>query len=403
LPDRLSVSAILAPEERKQFLCHVLVKRTSPLVGRRLAETELADKGQGFRIIEVRRGGSRLTLPLNEIEVNAYDRILLAVSAQKMEKTVTGTDTLKTDVAERLGIENLSTIQGAIIEGIVAAHSRLIGKTLKSARFRQAYGMLALGIHRGGKNLAANFQNTELQFGDTVLMLGPTSTFAQFRDEGDFMFLEERAAVRGNRKQAWISVVALAGVVVVAAMDWAPIVFAATAACVVVLWRRCISPQEAYQSIDWTVIFLLFGMLAMGAAMERTGAAAWVAQGLVGGIQLQAWIPPEWLPYVVLALFYLLGSALTEVLSNNATAVVLTPIAINSALSLGMDPRPFIFAVAFSASAAFTTPIGYQTHMLVYGAGGYRFSDFVKFGLPLNIILWLVSSWFIPIFWPFYP
>jgi di/tricarboxylate transporter len=259
--------------------------------------------------------------------------------------------------------------------------------------------LLVLTVHRQGKNLATDFQNAELEFGDTVLMLGPLSTFAQFREEGDFMLLEDQAPVQGNKKQAGLTIGALAAVVAVSAFTPVPIVFAATAGCIVVLWFKCINPQEAYKSIDWSIIFVLYGMLAMGTAMETTETAAWIANGVVGGSQ--TWIPQEWLPYVVLSLIYLMGSMLTEVLTNNATAAVLTPIAINSALSLELDPRPFIFAVAFSSSAAFSTPLGYQTHMMVYGAGGYRFSDFIKFGLPLNLVLWLVASWYLPKIWPF--
>ncbi len=399
LPDRQSISAILGPQDRQQFLCHVLVKPHSPLVGRKLTETELADLTAGFRILEVRRGGARLTLPLDKIEINGYDRILLSVTSRKMERAGPGIETLKTEVAEKFGIENLSTIKGAIVEGIVAPHSHLIGKSLKSSRFRQTFGMLVLAVHRQGKNLARAFQNAPLQFGDTVLMLGPLSTFDQMREDGDFMLLEDQTPVRGSRWRGFCALAALAAVVVVVALNLTPIVFAATAACVVVLWLRCLSPQEAYKSIDWTIIFMLYGMLAIGNAMETTGAAAWVAHSVVHAAQNL--LPKPWLPYVVLSLFYFLGSMLTEVLSNNATAVVLAPIAINSAIKLGLDPRPFIFAVAFSSSAAFSTPIGYQTHMMIYGAGGYRFSDFVKFGLPLNILLWAVATWYIPRIWPF--
>lgn len=399
LPDRLSVSSVLGPDERRQFLCHVLVKPQSPLVGLLLAQTELADKARGFRILEIRRGGARLTLPLDEVVINGYDRILLAVSSRNMHTPQAGMETLKSELAESFGIENLSTIKGAIVEGIIAPHSRLLGKTLRTARFRQTYGMLVLAVHRGGRNMSSGFQDAELEFGDTVLMLGPLSTFTQLREDGDFMLLEDQVPIRTGKKRAFAAMAVLGGVIVATTLDWAPIVFAATAACVVVLWLKCLSPQEAYKAVDWTVILTLYGMLSMGTVLQTTGAAAWLAATVVN--VSKACIPVEWLPYVVLSLFYLLGSMLTEVLSNNATAVVLAPIAINSALSLGLDPRPFVFAVAFSSSASFSTPIGYQTNMMVYAAGGYRFSDFVKFGLPLNLILWALASVLIPYFWPF--
>jgi len=214
------------------------------------------------------------------------------------------------------------------------------------------------------------------------------------------MLLEDRHYSRGNRKQAAVVLTALGAVVGIAAMGWVPIVFTATVACVVLAWLKIIQPQAAYKAIDWSIIFMLYGMLAIGSALESTGAARWAAETLVASLARSA-IPPEWLPYVVLSLIYLVGNGLTEILSNNATAVIMAPIAINTAGSLGIDPTPFLFAVAFSSSAAFASPIGYQTHMMVYGAGGYRFSDFVKFGLPLNIIIWIAASFFIPLFWPF--
>jgi di/tricarboxylate transporter len=185
------------------------------------------------------------------------------------------------------------------------------------------------------------------------------------------------------------------------ALNIVPIAFAAIAACVVVLWLKCITPEQAYKAVDWSILFMLYGMLAVGSAMESSGAAKWLADIIVHNTD--GLVSDAWRPLLVLSLFYLLGSVLTEVLSNNATALVLAPIAINAAMSpeMNLDPRPFVFAVAFSSSAAFSTPIGYQTHMMVYGPGGYRFSDFVKVGLPLNLILWGVASWYLPLNWPF--
>ena len=399
LPDRQSITAILAPEDRRQFLCHVLIKPGSPLVGRNLIETELAEPKEGLRIIELRRAGTRLNDPINQIQVRSYDRVLLAVSSRNMIAQKKGEQALDPALADRLKIENLSVIKGAIIEGVVAPQSRLIGQSLKTSRFRQIYGMLVLAVHRAGKNLASDFQDAELVFGDTLLMLGPVTTFDQMRNDGDFMLLEDKTPLRPPPWQAMVALGLLGSVVAASALNLAPIYFSAIAACVVAMWLRCISPQEAYKSINWTILLTLYGMLAVGGAMETTGTAKWIADTATR--TAQEIVPIAWLPIVVLSLFYLTGSVLTEVLSNNATAVVLAPIAINCALTLGYDPRPFIFAVAFSSSAAFTTPIGYQTHMMVYGAGGYRFSDFVKFGLPLNILLWAAATWFIPLFWPF--
>ena len=400
LPDRQSITSVLGNDERKHYICHLLIKPGSPLVGNMLVDTELSDQSQGFRIIEVRRGGSRLKQALNRIQVTSYDRVMVAIASRHMETTKEqGTANLKAEVASSLGVENLSTIKGAIIEGIVAHHSRLIGQTLMSARFRQSYGMLVLAVHRQGSNVSSAFQNAELQFGDTVLLLGPESTFHQLREDGDFTLLEDMAPIRSSPIQARIVLLTLAAIVLISALTPVKIASAALGGCLLILWLKCVSPQEAYKAIDWTIIFMLYGMLALGEAMESSGAARWIAENIVNFAQNT--VPPAYLAIVVLALFYLLGNALTEMLSNAATAVILVPIAINTAISLGLDPRPFVFVVAFSASLAFATPIGYQTHMMVYGAGGYRFTDLVKFGLPLNIILWITAAFLIPRYWPF--
>ena len=166
-----------------------------------------------------------------------------------------------------------------------------------------------------------------------------------------------------------------------------------------ILWIRIISMREAYAGVDWPIIFMLYGMLALGLAMDRTGTAAWLAEGFVSGARSVA--SPEILPYLALSAVILLTLSLTEVLSNNATALMMVPIVINLAKSLAVSPMPFIIGVCIGASCAFMLPMGYQTHMMVYGPGGYKFSDFVRIGLPMNIIAWAMASAIIPFIWKF--
>jgi di/tricarboxylate transporter len=197
-----------------------------------------------------------------------------------------------------------------------------------------------------------------------------------------------------KRHKAPIAVGAILGVMVLAALGLYPIAALALTAAAVVTITGCIEGDEAYKSIEWRIIMLIFGMLALSVAMEKTGAAALVVDNLV---QLVAGVGP----FVTLSLIYLLTSITTEMISNNAAALLLTPIAIAVAQQMGVDPRPFAIAVMFAASASFATPIGYQTNTFVYGAAGYRFGDFLKIGLPLDILLWLTASFVIPFFWPF--
>jgi di/tricarboxylate transporter len=196
-----------------------------------------------------------------------------------------------------------------------------------------------------------------------------------------------------RRSKAWIAILAVASVMTLSAFEMLPIAAVAFVAAIAVITFRCLDADEAYRAIHWPILMLIFAMLALGGAMEATGAGALIVSAIVGVIGHLG-------PAFVLSAVYALTSLLTEFMSNNATAILLTPIAVGLAHQLGVDPRPFVVAVMFAASASFATPIGYQTNTFVYGAGGYRFLDFTKVGLPLNIILWIVASFIIPIFWP---
>ena len=403
LPERHGVTSILGPKDRQQYLCHLLVRRDSTLVGQQLIATDLASASKGYRIIEVRRNGARSKLPLDRITINSYDRLLVAVSGTHMEKLEGAKRrTLRGELMTQYGVENLSTIKGAVIEGIVAPHSQLLGRTLRETKFRQAFGMLVLAVHRQGRNISKNFQDEKLKFGDTILMLGPVTTFEQLREQGEFMLLEDVAVHEQHPMRGLIVGLALAAAVFVTAMEWLPIEFSALAACVIAIWAKCIRPPEAFRSVDWSIIFLLYGMIGLGIAMDKTGAASLLAKTMITAVESLS-LSQALLPFAVLAAVYLIGNLLTEILSNVATAMVMFPIAVGAALQLEVDVRPFIIAVAFSSSLAFASPIGYQTHLMVYGPGGYKFSDFVKFGLPLNIMFWIVASFMIPRIWSFHP
>ncbi|MCC6353419.1 MAG: SLC13 family permease [Verrucomicrobiae bacterium] len=399
LPDRLNVTAILGEDQRRHYLCHLLVERTSALVGRRLLDTVFCTEPTSYQVIEIRRGGTRLEMSLDQVIVQPLDRVLVSVSDRLMIKAEgDALPRLDPSVESKLGVESLSTIEGGIVEGIVAPHSRLVGTSMRAARFRQTYGMVALAVHRRGLNLTKEFAEEPLQFGDTILMLGPKSTFEHLRSMGDLMLLEDQHPPRQIGPRTYVAMAALAGVVLVATLTSVPIVAVATAAAVLVLLLKCIEPQEAYASIEWSVIFMLYGMMAVGAAMERTGTAEWIASTMLGGAEFFA--PRAVLPYVMLAVVYGLSLVMTEILSNNATALIMAPIAISTAAKLGVEPRGFIIAVALSASLAFACPTGYQTHMMVYGPGGYRFMDFVRFGMPLHIMMGAGACLMIPEIWP---
>jgi di/tricarboxylate transporter len=215
-------------------------------------------------------------------------------------------------------------------------------------------------------------------------------------DARELINLGEPMLRRFRKEKAPIVLGIAAAFVILAAFGVMPIVALALIAASAMLLAGCLSPQRAYEAIDWKILFLVFGMLAIGRALDASGSAEVIVRGLIA-------LAGDLSPWVVLAIVYLIASVLTELITNNAVAIVLTPIAIALAGDLGLDPRPFAVAVMFAGSASFATPLGYQTNTFVYGAGNYRFVDFVKIGLPLNILMWLIATLVIPWFWPLSP
>lgn len=227
-----------------------------------------------------------------------------------------------------------------------------------------------------------------------MLVLGPVERVHRLLEERDFVNISEPKQKAFRRKKAPIAGLAILAVMVLAALNVMPIALLAMIAAVVVLLTSCLEPAEAYEAIEWKILFIIFGMLGLGQAMEETGGALFIAE------HVTAWLKPLG-PIAILSAAYLLTSVLTEMITNNAAAILVTPIVIQMANELGVDARPFVVAVMFGASASFATPIGYQTNTYVYGAGGYRFSDFIRVGVPLNLLLWLAATFLIPLMWPF--
>jgi len=269
-----------------------------------------------------------------------------------------------------------------------------VGKSIRELGFRRHFGVVAAALHRRGENLFEQYQDIPLEFGDTILFEGPEGNLAHLRDQDDFLSLNVTTQKPFRSTKAPWAVGALAGVVLLSATGVLPIVVAALIAAVFVVATRCVDAEEAYASIDWPILFLIIGMLGLGKSLETTGAASFLATHLVDSFGPLG-------PWFMLAAVYLLATILTEMVTNNAVAIVLTPIVIGLAHTMGVCPRPFVVAVMFAASASFCTPIGYQTNTYVFGAGGYRFGDFARVGVPLNLILFATAVSLIPIFWPF--
>ena len=284
------------------------------------------------------------------------------------------------------------------MEGILGPDSSLVGRSLSEIKFRQQFGVIILAVHRRGKNLQEKFEDTKLAFGDTLLVQGSAEKMRRLFEQPDFVNLSAPTTKEFRIKKAPWAIGALVVFVILGALggfeviDKIPTVQLALGAVLFVLLTGCLEPKEAYDAVDWRIIFLIMGMLGIGLAMIESGLLVAIAnqvEAVFGGMD----------PRLILALLYLLAAVLTELVSNQAVAVLLTPLAIQLGIQMGIEPRALVVAVMFGASASFSTPIGYQTNTYVFGAGGYKFGDFFRVGFPLALILWITASLLIPLLW----
>ncbi|MDA7916412.1 SLC13 family permease [Verrucomicrobia bacterium] len=398
LPSRETLTSLIQSTVSKQYLTEVVVVRGSPLEGKRLEDTLLKTLPKSrARIIEVIRRRVPLSTPLNEIELQIGDRLCLSsvVGAVMEIQDVEGLEILP---GQNLGLESLGGERAAVVECVVAPDSSMIGRTLKQANFRQRFGVLILAVHRKGVNIQEQLGKTRLDFGDTLLVQGSQTAINQLKENPNFLMLQDVPDdIKARKDRMGLAIGTIAALVILASLGVFPISALAIFGALIVILGGCLEPEEAYRAINWRLVFMIFGMLSLGIALEKTGTAGLLADTFINGFN---WVPVDIRPYVMLSLLYLLTNVLTEFLSNNAVAVLLTPVVINTAIGLGVDPRPFIIVVALAASASFATPIGYQTNTLAYGAGGYKFRDFIKVGSPLNLIFWIMSSCLVPLLWP---
>lgn len=392
LPDRATLSDTLIDLSQRKFLTEVLVPQGSPLIGKTLAEAGLTRK-RGQHVVDIMRAEGSFDPEHGEPKLQAGDRLVLRTNVAEFLGLRNGG--LTSEAANHM-VEPIATRDVRMMEGIVGPRSSLVGQRVGDLNLRRLYDTYILAIHRQNENLHTNFDQVRLQFGDTLLLEGPGAGLKRLFDRQELVNLTEVTVLPFRRNKAWIAILATIVVILLSAFDTLPIASTSLIAAAFVVALGCLDADEAYKAIHWPILMLIFGMLALGVAMEKTGAAELVVGALVDTVGKLG-------PWAVLSLIYFITSFLTEFISNNAAAILLTPIGIGLAQQMGVDPRPFAIAVMFAASASFATPIGYQTNTFVYGAGGYKFTDFTRIGLPLNLILWVVASFVIPIFWPLTP
>ena len=398
LPVRETLTSILSDEERREYITEAFVNSDSPVIGKTLKESGMF-KIRGFRVLDVVRNGVSLQMRLNEMTFEPGDRMVLACRASGIAKA-RSLEGINFVAESNLGLEQIAAHEGMLVEGILGPNSDIVGKTIEEVNFRQRFRMVVIAVHRKGKNVRDKIGSLRLQFGDTLLLLGTDGAIQNLRRSEDILLLTE-GAIRSKRSKVRTTIVlgCIAGIVTCAATGIARIEVGAVVACAALFLTKCLQPKEGYAAIQWNLLFIIYGMLGMGLAMEVTGASKLIADNLTNIVT--SFASPELRPYLMLACVYLLTNVLTELLSNNAAAVLMATLAIGIAETLGVSMRPFLFAVAIAASASFATPIGYQTNTYVYGAGGYRFADFVKIGLPLNLMCLLITVILAPLVWEF--
>ncbi len=380
LPNRDSMATLLSDKSKMRFFTEAVIPPDSNLIGRDVTSVQLF-KREGVRLIDVIRGDASLRRDLTGVTLQTGDRVVLRTAMTELLS-------LQANKALRR-VDQVSSVATSTVEVLITPDCRMVGRRLGELRLRRRYAVYVLAAHRRNQNIGRQLDDLVVRVGDTLLLEGSMEDIQRLAADMDLVDVAHPKERAFRRSKAPIVIAVLIGVIGLSAIDVAPIEIMAFIGVAVVLLTRCIDPDEAFGFIDGRLMAMLFGMLAVGAGLEHSGAV----QKIVDGVSPYM---VGWHPTLLIFAIYALTSFLTELLSNNAVAVVVTPVAISLAVTLGVDPRPVVVAVMMGASFGFATPIGYQCNTMVYGPGGYTFGDFLRIGIPLNILMGVVASILIP-------
>ena len=392
IPERVKPESLTEGFHLNRYLSEVEVVAGSPLIGSLIVDAELGEKYDLEVLGHVRNSVTRST-PDAHGALAEGDILLVKAPAAALVKLRDAAG-IAVRRGRHPGDADLRSSDSALVEAVVTTNSDLDGRTLKGVDFRNRFGATALAVRRHGEDIREKVGHVRLQVGDELLVLVPRRNVPRLRREGAFLIMQEVEVPVIKPMMAMTSVLIVAGVVIVATAGLYTIAEAALVGAVAMVLTGCVPTHKVYESIDWSVIFLIAGLIPLSIALEVSGAAEHAVDGMLS-------ISGDLGPTVTLTVFSVFALLLTGFMSNAATAALLAPLAITAAVKMGVSPRPFLIALTFAASAAFYTPIGYQTNLLVYGPGGYRFSDFVKVGGPLTLIYLALVCLLIPIAFPF--
>jgi di/tricarboxylate transporter len=414
LPNRKSLTEFFDSSFKRKYITQIHISEESGLAGKTIKQAKFTEENdfQPIKIIKAKFsdnkrninkffGGAEIAAIFrDQIEsrnftsnidpetiLNLGDRLVLLTSQRQVLTHIDNKEDnnkfLDSDISEDNSI---------VMEGIIAPESSFIDKYIHQLHLGDKYDIHIMAVYRQNSKISADFENLRLSVGDTLLLRGKESEIKQILENNELLNLNKPRLEPYNYKKARIAISAIAGAILLAVFDILPIAGSAFIAAITVILTKCIKTKDAYKSLRADVLLLIYAMLGISIAMEKTGALYFIVDNIMS---LTNGLPI----FLIIAILYFITSFITEIFSNNAAAVMLTPIAISMAQTLGVDPTPFAAAIMFGASSSFATPIGYQTNTLVFHAGGYRFADYLKIGVPMNIILWITASIVIPWYW----
>ncbi|MDD9726168.1 SLC13 family permease [Roseovarius sp. SK2] len=384
LPERESMADMLSDRSKMKFFTEAVIPPESNLIGREVTGVQLF-KREGVRLVDVVRGDISLRRNLQGVELQVGDRVVLRTQMTELLSLQRNKELKRVD--------QVSQVETTTVEVLITPGCKMVARSLGSLRLRRRFGVYPLAVHRRNQNIGRQLDDLIVRVGDTLLLEGAPEDIKRLAGEMDLVDVSHPSAKAFRRGHAPVALAALAGIVILAALGVAPILALTVIALAVVLLSRCIDAEEAFSFVEGRLLALIFSMLAIGAALDASGAVQLIVNAVAPALSS---LPP----FLIVWAIYLLTSILTELVSNNAVAVVVTPIAIGLADAMGIDARALVVAVMVAASASFATPIGYQTNTLVYGPGGYKFTDFLKVGVPLNLSVGVLASALIPFIWP---
>lgn len=374
--------------EMLDYITEIILPADSKYINNSIRDSSLV-KEIDIDILEIQRSDGRKFIPSPDSLLLENDTLKVRCNIEKL-KEISQKEGVILKPERKFAEEDLLFNEAKMVEAVITPNSRLIGKTIKSISFRNSFGATVLAIRHRGKIMHEKLANTVLLAGDVLLIEVKRDWLPQLRKNTAFILISEVTLTKMKKSKIIISILILSAVVLAAAFNLMPIVGTAIIGSVLLILTGCVSLEEAYKAVDWKVIFLLAGLVTLGIALQKSGGAEYISNGIIH-------LASSSNPHVLVSIFFFLSMALTAFMSNNASVALLIPISLVTANTLAIDSRPLIMAVTFAASIDFMTPIGYQTNTMIYGPGNYKFTDYLKVGAPLNFICWLLGSLLIPV------